>query len=116
MIKVTPENIIQSLLSSETHDDFIQEHYSWTHDTFPQEDSKTHLRNALRTNILLRRFIKLSSLPANTSCSGELCSVLTGSWRPPPLPPDLWPGLGFTNNLGWMLVSGTWVYILLKAF
>ena len=34
------------------------------------------------------------------------CRVLAGSWRPPALPPDLWPRLGRPNWLGWMLVSG----------
>ena len=108
---VTPEHIIQSLLSNETPDVAIQEHFSWTHDTFPQEDSKEELRNVLRTKNLLRRFIKLSVLRPNSSCgvtsgSDDLCSVLAGSWQPPPMPSDLWPSLGYPNNLGWILLSG----------
>ena len=107
---VTPEQIIHNLLSNETPDVFYQGHFSWTHDSFPQEDSKEELRNVLRTRSLLRRFIKLSSLRPNSSCvtsgSADLCSVLAGSWRPPSLPPDLWSALGYPNNLGWMLVSG----------
>ena len=108
---VTPEHIIQSLLLTETPDVVPQEHFSWTHDTFPQDDSKEELRNVLRTKNLLRRFIKLSALHQNTSCgvtsgSADLCSVLAGSWRPPPMPSDLWPSLGYPNNLGWMLLSG----------
>ena len=107
---VTPEHIIQDLLSTETPNAFFQDHFSWTHDTFPQEDSKEEFRNVLRTRNLLRRFIKLSSLRPNSSCvtsgSADLCSVLAGSWHPPCLPPDLWPDLGYPSHLGWMLMSG----------
>ena len=34
------------------------------------------------------------------------CSVLEGAWRPSPMPRDLYPRLGFPNDISWMILSG----------